>query len=151
MSECIDSHMIDAAERGGACDEAIAWLRRESRTIQELADLHPYWLLWAAGNAVTAQWISDDRIAAVLGEWPGVALAWASHRLSDAQFAAAIVQEPSEALAGALVRLTDARFEAAIKASPRGALAYATSRMTPEQHAAVVDAMRAEARALHGG
>lgn len=44
----ITKKMIKAAEKRGACDEALRWLKARPRTLEQLARAHRgYWLEWA--------------------------------------------------------------------------------------------------------
>ena len=47
MSNIIPAKLIDRAEREGACEEAIKWLRAKPRTFRQLVRTNDDWAWWA--------------------------------------------------------------------------------------------------------
>ena len=57
--------LIAAAERAGACEEALAWLCETPRTVEELANHYPAWAEWAAVSIPDLPDAVRDRLQAL--------------------------------------------------------------------------------------
>ena len=49
----IAPNLIDQAAKMGACDETLAWLRKEPRTVDQAVDRYPEWWLQRAADRLT--------------------------------------------------------------------------------------------------
>ena len=107
-----ESHINWAIEQN-ACEDAIEWLRESPRSIADVIETYPDWLLEHASDRLT-----DPQFAAAIAGEPSAALAYehACDRLTDDQFAVAIAAQPEIALfyEHASDRMTDAQFARAI-------------------------------------
>ena len=61
----ITEEWIDQAERAGACAQALKWLREDPRTIGDLRERDPDWLIWAirthpAAGSLLAAFANDE-------------------------------------------------------------------------------------------
>ena len=81
----ITSEMIERARKANACREALSWLERRVRTLDDLCAEFPEWYFWAVGKSV----IESDpaRLDACAEREPGAALEYASALLAPARLA----------------------------------------------------------------
>lgn len=83
MTDTITPAMIDRAEKAGACEDALQWLREAPRTFDQMVDCAPGWYLWAVWKAeCEGLWVTQERIDRCVRKAPRAALAYAAKYLT---------------------------------------------------------------------
>ena len=86
----ISESNIEWAIEQGACEDAIEWLRFSPRSIADVIETYPDWLLEHASDRLT-----DEQFAFAIAAEPEIALFYehATDRMTGAQFAVAIAEK----------------------------------------------------------
>lgn len=93
----IDATIIARLEAAKACEPALAWLREQPRTLDNVVRERPDWVLWAAGEAGLAETIGPATIDLCAKCRPWKALEHASALLTRARRAWCVAQMQRDA------------------------------------------------------
>ena len=97
---------IDTAEREGACEPALDWLREKPRTVRELIKERPAYAAWALSIRGFLDLIDDDELELLARARPGSTLANACDRISADTFDYCVAARPWTALMHAKHRMS---------------------------------------------
>ena len=79
--------LVKRAAQMGACSDAIEWLRKKRRTMDQMISTHPKWVMWLAGEMPDENLLTPAQIDAVAKRVPLVALIYAIKQLTPARVA----------------------------------------------------------------
>ena len=135
----LEQKEIEQAINAGACAKSLPWLKvKQGHTLDEIADEHPDWWLWAVGQGVI---INNDttrpdfqaRLERCVKAKPAVALAYCSKHLSKEKLAELTDMFPKVALKRCSDLLGKKQFNRLVGEHPGSALKYAQHRLSKKQ------------------
>ena len=123
---------IEELKKANACGECIEWWREHPGDYELLAEEHPDWYLWGAGNIENWE-KNSERLDRCAEHMPWEALQYASDKLTPERIDFCAEQEPWAAMRYVADKLTPERLDLCAQKEPWAALQYAPHLLTPER------------------